>query len=292
MLVFAVLFVGCINEIDEWSGLEKQQTDMQTRGTLAPISFASELDTFTFGSSNGIPTTGGIYWDQTYTNTQFQTTNFTFSHTGGTASGYSYWDGFTVSNVADTTNYGAPGSSDGWIDHQWGSMAIPTGATTKPKFLVGFWGYYMLDGLVPIQASDTFDEADYSNWVRLGTGTQTYTVSTITVAIHPWTYYGILYGDGFARPFVPNEHFDLIVYGVKADDTFVTTSGGAVKSVTYKMADYTSSGLIMPTGWTNVTINFGEPVKYLVFQMFSSDSDPTYGPNTAVYFCLRDIVMQ
>lgn len=112
-------------------------------------------------------------------------------------------------------------------------------------------------------------------------------MSKVTVAIHPWPYWGILYGDGFARPFEPqDDHFDLIVYGVRTDGSFVE------EPITYNMAYYAGNTLIMPNGWEDIIIDFGEPLKYLVFQMFTTDADPIYGPNTAVYFCLRDIVME
>lgn len=289
MIALAVFFVSCTNEMDEWLGQDDQQTTMETRSAMTPISLSSELDAFTLNATNGTSTTGGFYWDQTYTNTKFQTSNFQFSHTA--VSSWNYWDGFTISNVADTTNYGTygTGGSNNWINHQWGCMAIPTGATSKPNFLVGYWSFY-LDDQNPITATSSFGENKYSNWVKLGNNTQTFTVSKITVAIHPWTFYGIKSGDGFARPFVLNEHFDLIIYGVKADNSFVKV-GSSVKSETHIMAEYKSTGLDMPTIWKDVAINFGEPIKYLVFQMYTSD-EGDYGPNTAVYFCLRDIVMQ
>ncbi|MFT3902355.1 MAG: DUF4465 domain-containing protein [Niabella sp.] len=290
VLASVTLFVGCSRQLDTpaVSGIELK-ADTKSRKLLSAISLASELDTITLNATNGIATTGGYYWNQTYTNTNFQTTNFKFSHTANVS--WNYWDGFTLSNVADTTNYGTPGHSEGWLPHQWGSMAVPTGAESKPNFLVGYWGYY-LDDQNPIDTATVFGENKYSNWVKLGNDMLTYTVSKVTMAIHPWPYYGILYGDGFARKFVSGDYFDLIVYGVKADGKFVKTSSGDVKSIEYKMADYTGSSLIMPTGWKDITIDFGTPVKYLVFQMFSSDYHPIYGPNTAVYFNLRDIVMQ
>lgn len=297
MIGFTVLFAACTNEMVEWQMHENLPIDMDTRNALTSISLASELDAFTLNASNGISTTGGYYWDQTYTNNNFQTDNFKFSHTGGAVSGYGYWDGFTVSNVADTTNYGAPGSSDGWIDHQWGGMAVPTSATNKPNFLVGYWGYYMLDLQNDITPTTVFEENKYSNWVKLGNNSSTYTVSKVAVSIHPWPFYGILYGDGFSSPFGHGDFFDLVIYGVKADGSFVTapTFPVSMKSVTHRFADYPNdpnADLEMSVDWENVALDFGVPLKYLVFQMVTTDADPIWGPNTAVYFCLRDIVMQ
>lgn len=295
MFVFAALFAACTNEMDEWQMPDNGKNAGETRASRTPVSLAADLDGYTLNATNGRPTTGGYYWNQTYSNTLFATTNFTFSHTSMPE--WNYWDGFTVSNVANTTNYGAPGSSGGWLPHQWGCMAVPTGMVNKPNFLVGYWGYYMLDYQNEITPTTTFAENKYALWAKLGNNAQTYTVNHVKVAIHPWPYYGNLNGDGFARPFRPGDHFDLIVYGVKANGNFVTTENDEgetiAKSITYKMADYPIGGsLIMPTGWTNIAINFGEPIKYLVFQMFSTDNSEQLGPNTAVYFCLRDIVMQ
>lgn len=302
LIIYIGLLTACTENILEEDNQLRDFTE--TRANVAPdlyskastISLANELNSFSLTETNGISTVGGYYWNQTYSNTKFTTTNFTFSHTGGTVSGYNYWDGFTVSNVADTHNYGIPGDpgipahSEGWIPHQWGCMAIPSNTTNVTPFLVGYWGYYMLDNQNTITTNITFGENKYSNWVKLGNNSQTHMVNKITVAIHPWPYYGILYGDGFARAFYSGDHFDLIVYGVKANGKFVT-NGNSVKSITYKMADYTGSSLVMPTAWTDVNIDFGEPIKYLVFQLSSTD-ESGYGSNTAVYFCLKDIVMQ
>ena len=304
LFVFAALFAACTNEMDEWQAQDNTlQNATELRATRTPISLMSELNTYTLNSSNGLEQTPGYgyYWNQTYTNTaKVSTAHFTFSHTANPS--WNYWDGFTISNVADTTQYGIPGlpgdslHSKPWVTKQWGCMAVPTGATTRPNFLVGYWGYYREPG--NITTSTTFTESGYSNWVKLGTGTQTYTVSNIKVTMSPWAYYGIKYGDGFARKFVAGDHFDLIVYGVKANGKFVTeTIPGPPtivrpKAITYKLADFPSGGsLIMSETWTDISINFAEPVKYLVFRLFTTDSGP-YGPNTATYFCLRDIVMQ
>lgn len=244
------------------------------------IQLATTLNAFTLNSTNGTATTGGYYWNQTYSNTQFTSGIFTFSHSGGPVSGYSYWDGFTVSNTADITDYGAPGSSNGWIAHQWGSMAVPSASS---NFLVGYWGYYMKDfqsGLT------TFTEAGFSNWVKLYDSAKpsaTYTPIQVSVSIHPWPYYGILHGDGFARAFAAGDYFLLKIYGV-------TASNQIVGPVNHYMVDYRNG--ITPSinvGWTPVNVSSLGAVRYLMFQMETTDSDPVYGPNTAVYFCLNNI---
>ena len=301
LFVFAALFAACTNEMDEWQARDNTpQNTTELRATRTTISLMSELNAYTLNSSNGIEQTPGYgyYWNQTYTNTaKVSTAHFTFSHTANP--GWNYWDGFTISNVADTLQYGIPGlpgdslHSKPWVTKQWGCMAVPTGATTRPNFIVGYWGFYK-DNQHEIDTARVFGENKYSNWVKLGTGTQTYAVSSIKVAMHPWAYYGIKYGDGFANAFTEGQNFNLIVWGVNSNNKFIKASSTAAtpQSFVQILANYPDGGsLTMSDTWTDISINFAEPVKYLVFQLFTSDSG-AYGPNTATYFCLRDIVMQ
>lgn len=255
-------------------------------GTTTTLNLTSAL------LSSGITTTGGKYWQNTYvSNTNLSVDIFTFSHTA-TSSGYNYWDGFIVSNVNDITNYGSgsgSGGSDGWVPHQWGTMAgsgFGTSSTTTPgtpgtsgdPYIVAYWSSY-LDPQNP--EGTTFSESGFSNWIKIG-NTGIYTVEGLKINMHPWPYYGCLYGDGFAQPFASGDHFELLIYGV--DENGVITN-----PVTQTLADYTGSSLVMPTGWITVAASklqaLGD-VQYLVFQMASTDSDPLYGMNTAAYFCL------
>lgn len=236
------------------------------------------LDTYTLNSTNGISTTGGYYWNQTYYDTKFQHQIFTFSHTGGGVSGYAYWDGFTVSNSKDNTNHGAPGNSNGWLNYQWGCMDNARGK----NFLVGYWGYYMKD----FQASgNTFSESQYSNWVKIENGTNKYKAVSVQISIHPWPYYGCLSGDGFARKFVKGDYFRMFIYGVGADNKIKPNP------VVHYLADYRGNSLIMPTTWQDVNISTLGEVKYLMFQMESTDEMPPYGPNTAVYFNMKGLTV-
>lgn len=292
-----LILVSCSNEDDvlvtdsstiiaknssNFSTAKKAVTD-PVIGSTTTLNLTSALLT------NGITTTGGKYWENTYvSNTKLNVGIFTFSHTA-TSSGYNYWDGFTVSNANDTTNYGlgsGPGGSDGWVNHQWGTMAgsgfgtsstIAPGTTGDP-FIVAFWSSY-LDPKTP--TGKTFSEVAYSNWIKIG-NTGSYQVKGLKINMHPWPYYGCLYGDGFARPFVAGDHLELLIYGVNQ-------SGVITGSIVHSLANYTGSSLVMPTGWINVnTTNLQSlgNVKYLIFQMASTDTDLDYGINTAAYFCL------
>ncbi|CAM3541430.1 DUF4465 domain-containing protein [Flavobacterium chungbukense] len=260
-------------------------------GTTTTLNLTSSL------LSSGTTTTGGKYWENIYvSNTNLTVDIFKFSHTA-TSDGYNYWDGFIVSNVNDITNYGAAGAggSNNWVAHQWGTMAgsgFGTSTTVTPgtpgtagdPYIVAYWSSY-LDPKTP--EGTTFNEANFSNWIKIG-NTGLYEVKGLKINIHPWPYYGCLYGDGFARAFTSGDHFELLIYGVNA-------SGVISSPITHSLANYSGSSLVMPTGWINVnTSNLASlgDVQYLIFQLASTDSDPTYGINTAAYFCLDKLSVQ
>ncbi|URC11404.1 DUF4465 domain-containing protein [Flavobacterium sp. B183] len=255
-------------------------------GTTTTLNLTSSLLT------SGTSTTGGKYWQNTYVaSTNLTVDIFKFSHSG-TSSGYNYWDGFIVSNVNDITNYGSgagTGGSNGWVANQWGTMAgsgfgtsstisAGTPGTTGDPYIVAYWSSYT-DPKNP--QGTTFSETSFSNWIKIG-NTGLYNVKGLKINMHPWPYYGCLYGDGFAQAFSSGDHFELLIYGVDS-------SGTITAPITQSLADYTGGSLVMPTGWINVSATalqgLGD-VKYLVFQMASTDSHPVYGMNTAAYFCL------
>ncbi|MBE8728266.1 DUF4465 domain-containing protein [Flavobacterium hungaricum] len=290
-------FSSCSSDDDVLSNeaavsvLNKSGSTAKTAVTDPSIGTTTTLNLTSSLLSSGTTTTGGKYWQDTYTsNTNLTVDIFKFSHSA-TSTGYNYWDGFIVSNVNDITNYGAAGTggSNNWVAHQWGAMAgsgfgtsstiaAGTPGTTGDPYIVAYWSSYM-DPQSP--EGTTFSEANFSNWIKIG-DTGLYQVQGLKINIHPWPYYGCLYGDGFARAFTSGDRFELLIYGVDQ-------SGVITNPIVHSLADYSGSSLVMPTGWVNVnTTDLGDlgNVKYLIFQMASTDSDPTYGINTAAYFCL------
>lgn len=251
--------------------------------------------------TDGKTTTGGMYWKDTYTpNTKIVSGIFTFSHSS-MFSGYNYWDGFTVSNVNDITNYGTPGSSDGWVAHQWGCMP-GSGANTANSvksgtpgisgdpFIVAYWSSYM-DPKNPVGM--TFSESTFSNWIKIGNNGQ-YLVKGLKIANHPWPYYGNLKGDGFAQPLDKvGDFFTLYIYGVDTNNK-ISSNRVAVSLAKNEKGGITN--LVQNAQWITVEARdlakLGKNVKYLVFQMASSDSDPMWGMNTAAYFCLDKLQVQ
>ena len=95
------------------------------------------------------PQTESGYWDSSYTDGDIEADLFRFAHTGSQdgGGGMAYWEGFTLCTSGDTTNYGAEGSSDGWILNQWGCMAGGGAdslgqAVMGAPYLVGYWGFF------------------------------------------------------------------------------------------------------------------------------------------------------
>jgi chitodextrinase len=235
------------------------------------------------------------YWTKTYSN-DFPCLDFglfSFTHLlnggGGTdvGGGMSYWDGFTYCTNGDTEDYGASGSSDGWVANQWGCMAgggIQTndnreilkdgqGNVVVGKgipYLVAYWGYWIetMGGGAPCLQATFKDNASYE---AVG----------VYISNHPWPYYGNIHGDGFARPFYQeSDYFKLYIHGVNELGEDV---GNPVE---YTLAEYTNETLIQSPHWEWVDLSSLGTVNGFFFTMETSDADPIFGPNTAVYFCM------
>lgn len=223
------------------------------------------------------------YWDQTYNPEEnilsFNEGMFNFSHIPGlfggsdVGGGMSYWDGFTLCKSGDTTDYGMVGNSDGWVPQQWGCMAggglnSEFQAEQGKPYLVAYWGYYYeTEGVHACQV-------DFDGDLHRVKGTY--------ICNHPWPYYGNIHGDGFASAFdYPGCFFTITAHGmVGGEDTG--------SSVTLTLAEYTDdeTGLVQSADWQWMDLSVLGEVDAVYFTMDTSDADPLYGPNTAVYFCL------
>lgn len=239
------------------------------------------LDLSQFDLSQGIATQGGVYWAETYKKNHYVSSQiFTFSHTAEES--WNYWDGFVVSNSTDNSNHGEAGNSVGWLPFQWGNMAQGGVKGKGSPYIVGYWGYYAKD----FQAQEgVFDEKMYSNWVKIGDQSEQYEAVSVQIANHPWPYYGNLHGDGFARAFKTGDYFKIRVYGVDANNNVKPDH------ITHYLADYRGSELIMSQKWEKLDLSALGEVKYIFFQLESTDADATVGPNTAVYFCMDQLVV-
>jgi hypothetical protein len=135
-------------------------------------------------------------------------------------------------------------------------------------YLVAYWDYY----------SDT--QGQHSLEVTLADGSLFKPVE-VYICNHPWPYWGNICGDGFASPLDSlGAYFSLKITGY--DD-----EGGLTGSKEDTLAQGTGTGVNQSINWHPVNISsFISYTKKLVFTMESTDADPVYGPNTAVYFCM------
>lgn len=230
------------------------------------------------------------HWTETYSEEypfiEFEG-GFAFSHLINKDSygGYA-WNGFTYATSGDNADY-APegGSSSNWVANQWGCMAgggiktdetgqVVIGEDGKPEvqkgtpYLIGFWRFYGEEtGERTLQTLFTAD----GFWKPQG----------MYVNFHPWPYYGVQHGDGFARPFnQEGDCFKLIIHGLDAN---LEDNG---KTVEHIFAEYKDGTLHQSPDWEWVDLSSLGAVGGLYYTFETTDADPLYGPNTAVYFCM------
>jgi chitodextrinase len=230
------------------------------------------------------------YWMETY-NTAYPSLEFglfrlTHNRNGfggpDVGGGMSYWDGFTYCTSGDNNDYGESGSSDGWVANQWGCIA---GGGIDPNSSIPF------DGKVPVQQGAPYLVAYWGYWMETHGGSdpclqvdftdnRLYEAVGVYINNHSWPYYGNIHGDGFARPFHEGDAFILSIHGLNeaGEDIGVT--------VEHTLAECKDGALRQSADWEWVDLSALGTVGGLYFTMETTDADPIYGPNTAVYFCM------
>lgn len=244
---------------------------------LVPCTHADTLTLNLLTLLNDYPQTESGYWDSTYTDGAIEADLFRFAHTGSQdgGGGMAYWEGFTLCTSGDTTNYGAEGSSDGWILNQWGCMAGGGAdslgqAVAGAPYLVAYWGFFQ-EQL----------NSDYHSLLIEFTDGQAHLPVGTWICNHPWPYYGNINGDGFASAFSQEgDYFALVAHGLNAlgEETGTT--------VRLMLATFTGGALQQSAEWQYMDLSPLGAVNGLFFTMETSDADALYGANTAVYFCM------
>ena len=227
--------------------------------------------------ANGVWTE--CYNDEDYTWLEFGDENgeFMLSHLidgeGASWGGY-YWDGFCPAIGGDQTDYGQPGSSGTWTTNFGGCMA-------------GGGCVINADGSVTADPNQPYFVAYYSSWAYEGPSNQvmfmdkdgntTFEPVGVYVCNHPWPYYGCEHGDGFGRPFVEGDYFELTAHGVAAD--------GGETTVSMNLVEFVNGELHAANDWTFFDLSSLGEVESVYFTLNSTDVGD-YGMNTAAYFCM------
>jgi hypothetical protein len=265
-----------------------QQSDTITLNLLNP----TYPETFVYTSDG--------YWDQTFNDEDymfFTSQVFSFSHLiegkGAAYGGYA-WNGFTVCNNGDNTNYSYTGS---WMNYQWGCMAgggiktdeqgnilkdingVPFVEKGLP-YMVGFWNnliepewwHYGYGGIF-------LDEPTRCLQILLDDEDE-YEAVGVYVNMHPYTYYANRDGFGVARPLQQEgDYYKLIFHGYNTDGS---ESG---KSVEYYMSKFEDGQFYQSDKWEWVDLSSLGVIGGFYCTIVSTDSN-YLGPKSPVYFCM------
>ena len=234
------------------------------------------LDLSKFDLSDGTAVTGGKIWKDTYTkNKTLEIGIFKFNHTA--VQSWNYWSGFTVSNSNDNTNH--LNSQGGWVKNQWGTM--PKGGVNGEgtPFLISYADHKPAQGV--LKAGEVIDLSKFSSSVEIAGNSKTYTAKSVSLAISPWSYYGILNGDSFARKFEKGDYFAIHIYGLDKDKKLTNNA----EPIIHYFVDFRNKVNSIDTTWKKVDLSPLGQVKYLLFFLETTDVGQ-YGANTALYFSM------
>jgi len=271
---------------------------------LLPLN-AQQIDTTTLNLLNPTyPTvfnyTSNGYWTQTFNDedfTFFKSQIFSFSHLiEGPGSAYNgmAWNGFTVCNSGDDTDYSYTGN---WFNFQWGCMAgggIMTDAQgnilkdengyvkvqKEIPYLVGYWNYIIEPEWWHLGWGNTFIDEPTRCFQILLDDDKKYEAVGVYVNTHPYSYYAVSHGFGLASQLnQQGDYFKLIFHGINKDGT----ENG--KFVEHFLAKYENNQLIQSTKWEWVDLSSLGEIGGIYCTMASTDVDE-YGPLTPLMFCM------
>lgn len=189
------------------------------------------------------------------------------------------WNGFIVCTNGSDANMLNDG---GWVANQYGCMAgggivgvsghEVTAVTKGAPYFLGYWASFY-DG--------TLDEHICN--ISFSTP-RSYKPQGVFICPAPWAYYGNAEGDGFARPLDREGDIETLVFhGVDAQ-------GNEVASVTHILAQAVADGsgfrCEQSPDWRWVDLSSLGEVKSVYVTMTTTDADPVWGPNSAMYFCM------
>ncbi len=239
------------------------------------------LDVSKFDLSKGISTSGGKIWEGTYKeDTDLILGIFKLKHTAWPE--YLTWMGFTVSNSNDNSDQIK--NEGGWLDNQWGTMAKGGADGQGTPFLVSFADHKPSEKVLKYGEEVKIDR--FSSVVEILDMANKYKAKSVKLAISPWSYYGIMNGDAYARKFEKGDYFAIHIYGVSANKQLTTE-----KPVTHYFVDFRNGVNNISTTWQDVDLSSLGEVKYLMFFLETTDVG-NWGANTALYFTMDKLKVE
>ncbi|MBW3518962.1 DUF4465 domain-containing protein [Flavobacterium sp. NKUCC04_CG] len=238
------------------------------------------LDLSTFDLSNGQATAGGTIWSKTYEeDAELHSGIFQFNHSAFPE--YYTWMGFTVSNSNDNSNQ--INQEGGWLQNQWGSMAQGGVKGKGTPFLVSFADHKPDASL--LQQGEKIAVERFSSTVKITDSKNQYAAKSVSLAISPWPYYGVLHGDDYSRKFVKGDFFAVHVYGVNKAGIL-----SSEKPVTHYFVDFRNEVGTISQDWNKVDLSSLGEVEYLLFFLETTDVGQ-WGANTALYFTMDQLTV-
>lgn len=210
-------------------------------------------------------------WEGTYDDDETEIESQVFSIVHGSYSEWKTWWGFTASNSTDNLY------QKNTLTYQFSNMASggillnEDGTIKTNEFGAPVTGKEMPYLVAFPKAEITFN-----------TG-KSYEVVGAYFNLNSYTFYSILYGDGYARAFTEGDNLKLTVHGVDANEN--------EKTVDILLASFSNGGLTASTGWKYVDLSDLGEVEEIFFTMSSTDSGE-WGMNTPGYFCLDKLAVK
>jgi len=191
-----------------------------------------------------LPLAAESYWNGSDGSGAFTSGNATFSNDYNAQWGS--WDGFSYSNLTDTTTEGLNGQY---------SAIVGGGALNTDTYVIAYCSSFAAS-----PPTVTFSSAQI--------------VTGAYVTNNNYAYHSMLKGDQFAKQFEEGDWFTLTVTGKDAN-------GDVTGTVDFNLA----TGTNIVNTWEWVDLSALRTVKSLEFSLSSSDAG-VFGINTPAYFCM------
>jgi hypothetical protein len=244
-----VIFLSTESQISDKTWLLKGECKM--RKFL--VSFLSLFFLTTAVASAGVSTFEDLtldaesYWNGSDGSGGFSSSGANFNN--NYSADWGSWDGFSYSNITDTTTDG--------LDGQYNAIASG-GAGDSNNYAVGYYSSFAANPpTVTLPAAQVVNGAYFTN--------------------NNYAYYSMLNGDQFAKKFEEGDWFKLTVTGKDA-------SGGETGKIDF----YLANGRDILNTWTWVDLRGLGSVKSLELTLTSSDTG-AWGMNTPAYFAMDSL---
>ncbi|WP_430614266.1 DUF4465 domain-containing protein [Flavobacterium sp. JP2137] len=239
------------------------------------------LDLSNFDLSDGQLTAGGRIWSKTFEeDAELHSGIFQFNHLA--FPDVYTWMGFTVSNSQDNSDQIS--QEGGWLQNQWGTMPQGGVKGKGSPFLVSFADHKPHASVLP--QGQKIDVERFSSTVKITDDKNQYLAKSVSLAISPWPYYGVLNGDVFSRKFEQGDFFAIHIYGVNKEGML-----SAGQPVTHYFVDFRDQVGKISTAWNKVDLSALGEVEYLLFFLETTDVGD-WGANTALYFTMDQLTVE